>query len=43
MDENKMGNHDYPDSFAVNHDHLLNKAAKIMVPRIENVLKEFSE
>jgi sugar phosphate isomerase/epimerase len=43
MDENKMGNHDYPDSLAVNHDHLLNKAAKIMVPRIENVLKEFSE
>ena len=43
MDENKMGNHDYPDSLAVNHDHLLNKAAKILVPRIENVLKEFKQ
>ena len=42
MDENKMGQHDYPDSLAYNQDHLLNEAAAIMVPRIENVLKQFS-
>lgn len=41
LDENKMGDHDYPDSLAINRDHLQNKAAKIMTPRIEAVLQSF--
>lgn len=41
LDENKMGDHDYPDSLAINRDHLQNKAAKIMTPRIEKVLQSF--
>ena len=42
MDENKMGLHDYPDSLAYNYDHLLNESSVMIVPRIEEVLKQFS-
>lgn len=41
MDENKMGNHDYPDSMAVNRDHLRVSAAPVMTARIDSVLHSF--
>jgi len=41
LDENKMGNHDYPDSLAVNWDHLSSRAGRIITPRIDSVLHTF--
>ena len=39
IDENKMGNHDYPDEFAYNRDHLCALGAKQMTARLDSVLK----
>lgn len=41
LDENKMGNHDYPDSLALNRDHLINLAAGMITSRIDSVLHSF--
>ncbi|SHL45607.1 TIGR02171 family protein [Fibrobacter sp. UWH5] len=41
MDENKMGGHDYPDSMAVNRDHLRAIAAPVMTARVDSVLHSF--
>lgn len=41
LDENKMGNHDYPDAMAVNRDHLRNAAGEQMTGRIDSVLHSF--
>ena len=39
MDENKMGNHDYPDKMANNRDHLSKEGAQKLTARIDSVLK----
>lgn len=41
LDENNMGDHDYPESMAVNRDHLQNSAAPQMTSRIDSVLHSF--
>lgn len=41
LDENKMGDHDYPESMAVNRDHLQNNAAPQMTSRIDSVIHSF--
>ena len=41
MDENKMGDHDYPDGYAADTDHLCFLGATIMTRRINAVLKTF--
>lgn len=41
LDENKMGDHDYPESMAINRDHLQNNAASQMTSRIDSVLHSF--
>lgn len=41
MDENKMGDHDYPDSLAHNYDHLMNESAPMMTRRIDSVFRTF--
>ena len=41
MDENKMGDHDYPDSLAHNYDHLMNEAAPQLTRRIDSVFRSF--
>lgn len=38
MDENKMGSHDYPDSFAYDYDHLNIFGAEIITERIDSAL-----
>lgn len=39
MDENKMGNHDYPDSTAYDYDHLNAFGGDLITTRIDSVLK----
>lgn len=39
MDENKMGEHDYPDEFAQNRDHLCASGAVQLTARLDSVLK----
>lgn len=41
MDENKMGDHDYPDAFAADTDHLCIIGAPTMTRRINAVLRTF--
>lgn len=41
LDENKMGNHDYPDSLAYNRDHLTNEAGPMITARIDSALHSF--
>ncbi len=41
LDENKMGNHDYPDSLAFNRDHLINDAGPMITTRIDSALHSF--
>ena len=41
MDENKMGDHDYPDGYAADTDHLCFLGATIMTRRVNAVLKTF--
>lgn len=43
LDENKMGNHDYPDSTAFDYDHLNAFGGEIITTRIDSVLKTFSD
>ncbi len=39
MDENKMGNHDYSDSLAMDFDHLCDAGAKRLSSRLDSLLK----
>ena len=39
MDENKMGNHDYPDSLAMDFDHLCDAGAKRLSARLDSLLR----
>ena len=39
MNENKMGEHDYPDSFAFNTDHLAFPGAVQITRRLDALLK----
>ena len=39
MDENKMGDHDYPDEMAGNRDHLCYLGALQMTARLDSVLR----
>ena len=41
LDENKMGNHDYPDSLAFDWDHLHNGGGVMITPRIDSALHSF--
>ena len=41
MDENKMGNHDSPDSLAFDWDHLHNGGGVMITPRIDSALHSF--
>lgn len=41
LDENKMGNHDYPDSLAFNRDHLINDVGPMITTRIGSALHSF--
>jgi len=38
MDENKMGNHDYPNSMAINMDHLSSEGAAQLTARLDSLL-----
>lgn len=38
MDENKMGNHDYPDEMALDYDHLCEEGGKKITARIDSLL-----
>ena len=38
MDENKMGSHDYPDSFAYDYDHLNIFGAEVITERIDSAM-----
>ena len=39
MDENKMGDHDYTDEMALNHDHLSYKGAEKLTARLDSVIQ----
>ena len=39
MDENKMGNHDYTDSMALNSDHLSVLGAELVSSRLDSLLE----
>ena len=39
MNENKMGDHDYPDSMAMNTDHLAFPGAVQITRRLDSLLK----
>ena len=39
MDENKMGDHDYSDEMALNHDHLSYKGAEKLTARLDSVIQ----
>ena len=42
MDENKMGQHDYPDSLAYDYDHLNEFGAAVISSRIDSAITAFS-
>lgn len=39
MDENKMGDHDYPDSLAYDYDHLNADGGKVLTARIDSLMR----
>ena len=39
MDENKMGDHDYPDSLAYDYDHLNADGGKVLTARIDSLMQ----